>query len=54
MLKNKQASEASSKRRCEQDKAKLYIRAYQQNPETKEEIETARVAAIAILSGESW
>ena len=31
-----------------------YVRAYRQNPETKEEIDAAHRAAGAILSGESW
>lgn len=42
------------RRRREQDKTERYVRAYQQNPETKEEIEAARHAASAIISEESW
>ncbi len=42
------------RRHREMDKTERYIRAYQKNPETKEEIEAARHAASAILSEESW
>jgi metal-responsive CopG/Arc/MetJ family transcriptional regulator len=41
-------------RRREHDKTERYILAYRQYPETTEEIEAARQAASAILSGESW
>jgi len=51
---NNQAAEASLRRQHEQDKIVRYIRAYQQNPETKEEIEAVRAAAGTILSEESW
>jgi metal-responsive CopG/Arc/MetJ family transcriptional regulator len=42
------------RRRREMDKTERYIRAYQKNPETKEEVEAARHAASSILSEESW
>jgi metal-responsive CopG/Arc/MetJ family transcriptional regulator len=50
----RRAVEALLRRSREQDMTERYIRAYQQNPETKEEIEAARHAASAILSEESW
>jgi len=50
----RRAVEALLHRRRERDKTERYVRAYQQNPETKEEIEAARHAAAAIISRESW
>lgn len=50
----RRAAETLLRQRREQEKTECYIRAYQQNPETKEEVEAARRAAGAILSGESW
>ncbi len=38
----------------EQQLSRAYVRAYEANPETEEEIETARTAATAILAGEPW
>ena len=38
----------------EQERRELYIRAYQQMPETEEEIEAARRAASNILAEEPW
>jgi hypothetical protein len=38
----------------EQDVNEQYIRAYQQIPETKEEVEAARRAASTILAEEPW
>jgi metal-responsive CopG/Arc/MetJ family transcriptional regulator len=50
----RRAVEMLLRRRREQEMSERYIRAYQQTPETKEEIEAARHAASAILSEESW
>jgi metal-responsive CopG/Arc/MetJ family transcriptional regulator len=50
----RRAVESLLRRRREQDKTERYVRAYRQNPETKEEIEAARHAASAIFSEESW
>ncbi len=41
-------------RRREQEMSQRYVQAYQQIPETKEETEAARLAASAILAGETW
>jgi len=50
----RRAVEMLLRRRREQEMTERYIRAYQQTPETKEEIEAARHAASAILAEESW
>ncbi len=50
----RRAAEVLLCRRREQDMSERYVRAYQQTPETKGEIEAARQAASAILSEESW
>ena len=50
----RRAVEMLLRRRREQEMSERYIRAYQQSPETKEEIEAARHAASAILAEESW
>ena len=50
----RRAVEMLLRRRREQEMSERYIRAYQQTPETKEEIEAARHAASAILAEESW
>jgi len=50
----RRAAEVLLRRRREQDMSERYVRAYQQTPETKEEIEAARRAASAILAEESW
>ncbi len=50
----RRAAQVLLRRRREQDMSERYVRAYQQTPETKEEIEAARRAASAILSEESW
>lgn len=42
------------RRRREQEISERYIRAYQQSPETKEEIKAARRAASVILAKEPW
>jgi len=42
------------RQRKEREMSELYIRAYQQVPETKEEIAAARRAASAILAEEPW
>lgn len=42
------------RQRKEQEMSEQYIRAYQQVPETKEEIDAARHAASAILAEEPW
>ncbi len=44
----RRAAEVLLRRRREQDMSERYVRAYQQTPETKEEIEAARRAATAI------
>ncbi len=38
----------------EQDASEQYIRAYQQTPETEEEVEAARQIASTILAEEPW
>jgi len=48
----RRAAEALLRRR--QEMCEHYIRAYQQIPETKEEIEAARHAATDILGKEPW
>ena len=50
----RRAVEMLLRRRREQEMSERYIRAYQQTPETKEEIEAARHAASAMLAEESW
>lgn len=50
----RRAVEMLLRRRRERDMSERYIRAYERQPETKEEIEAARRAASAILAGESW
>ena len=50
----RRAAQVLLRRRREQDMSERYVRAYQQTPETKEEIEAARRSASAILSEESW
>ena len=50
----RRAVEMLLRRRQERDMSERYIRAYEQSPETKEEIEAARHAASAILAEESW
>lgn len=50
----RRAVEMLLRRRREQEMSERYIRAYQQTPETKEEIEAARHAASAILAEEPW
>ena len=42
------------RQRKEQEMSEQYIRAYQQIPETKEEVTAARRSAISILSEEHW
>ena len=42
------------RQRKEREMSELYIRAYQQVPETKEEVAAARRAASAILAEEPW
>lgn len=50
----RRAVEVLLRRQREQEKIDRYISAYRQNPETKEDIETARHAASVILSEENW
>ena len=50
----RRAAQVLLRRRREQDMSERYVRAYQQTPETKGEIEAARRSASAILSEESW
>ena len=42
------------RQRKEREMSELYIRAYQQVPETKEEVAAARRAASTILAEEPW
>ena len=48
------AAETLLRRQREQEMSEQYIRAYQQIPETEEEIEAAQRAASNILSEEPW
>lgn len=50
----RRAVEALLRRQQEQEMSEQYIRAYQQIPETEEEIEAARHAATDILAKEPW
>jgi metal-responsive CopG/Arc/MetJ family transcriptional regulator len=50
----RRAVELLLRRHREQDMNEQYIRAYEQVPETKEEIDAARRAASVILAEESW
>lgn len=38
----------------EREMSERYVRAYEQIPETREEVESARRAASTILAGEPW
>lgn len=50
----RRAAETLLRRQREQEMNELYIRAYQQMPETEEEVEAARRAASNILAEEPW
>jgi len=50
----RRAVEALLRRQQEQEMSEQYIHAYQQIPETEEEIEAARHAASDILAKEPW
>ena len=50
----RRAAEALLRHRREQELGKQYVRAYEQLPETREEIEAARHAASKILAEEPW
>ena len=50
----RRAAEMLLRRQREQEMNELYIRAYEQTPETEEEVEAARRAASSILAGEPW
>ena len=50
----RRAVKALLRRQQEQEMSEQYIRAYQQIPETEEEIEAARHAASNILAKEPW
>jgi metal-responsive CopG/Arc/MetJ family transcriptional regulator len=50
----RRAAETLLRRQREQKMNELYIRAYQQMPETEEEVEAARRAASNILAKEPW
>ena len=50
----RRAVEALLRRQREQEMNEQYIRAYQQMPETEEEVEASRRAASSILAEESW
>ncbi len=50
----RRAAEILLRRQREQEMNELYVRAYQQMPETAEEVEAARRAASNILAEEPW
>lgn len=50
----RRAVETLLKRQTEQEQIERYVRAYIENPETKQEIESARHAASTILAAETW
>jgi metal-responsive CopG/Arc/MetJ family transcriptional regulator len=50
----RRAVELLLRQRKEQEMSEQYIRAYQQVPETEEEIDAARHAASTILAEEPW
>ncbi len=50
----RRAAETLLRHQREQKMNELYIRAYQQMPETEEEVEAARRAASNILAEEPW
>jgi len=50
----RRAVELLLRQRKEREMSELYIRAYQEVPETKEEVTTARRAASTILAEEPW
>jgi metal-responsive CopG/Arc/MetJ family transcriptional regulator len=50
----RRAAETLLRRQREQKMNELYVNAYQQMPETKEEVEAARRAASNILAEEPW
>jgi len=50
----RRAVELLLRQRKEQEKSEQYVHAYQQVPETKEEIDAARHAASTILAKEPW
>ena len=50
----RRAVEALLKQHRERDQIERYIRAYSKNPETKQEVESARHAASTILATEPW
>ena len=50
----RRAVELLIKQQKEQEDSKNYIRAYEQQPETTDEVEAARTVASIILAGEPW
>mgnify|MGYP001086579982 CR=1 FL=1 len=50
----RRAVETLLRRQREQEMSEQYVRAYQQIPETSEEVEAARCAASNILAEEPW
>ena len=50
----RRAVEMLLRHRQERERSEQYVRAYQQTPETIEEVEAARRAASAILAEEPW
>jgi metal-responsive CopG/Arc/MetJ family transcriptional regulator len=50
----RRAVETLLRRQQEQELSEQYIRAYQQTPETPEEVSAARSAASTILAEEPW
>lgn len=50
----RRAVELLLRQREEKEKSEQYIRAYQEMPETKEEVAAARRAASTILAEEPW
>ena len=50
----RRAVETLLRHRQERERSEQYVRAYQQTPETREEVEASRRAASAILAEEPW
>lgn len=50
----RRAAELLLRQRKEREMSERYIRAYQQSPETEEEVNAARHSANSVLSQEPW
>jgi len=50
----RRAAELLLRQRQEREASEQYVRAYQQSPETEEEVNAARRSANAVLSEEPW